>query len=276
MKLVPSLPFDLVASDYDLTLATYPGGIVGTRTLDRLRQVRELGVHLAVISGRATAGLVNNLRRHDIDFEGLYVVGYNGAEVTQGWDEQVIASYTFGSDVVLTVMEELAGSPVQAIVPHGQKVYTVDNDPVLARHESKDNKTRIEYLQSWDQLPILPHKILMGGETEQLQEAASHLRDMVGDQVEIAFSAPMLVEINAKGVSKGLALQALADHLGVDQDRTLAFGDNENDIPLLSAAGVGVAMGNAIGSLKTVADRVTTSVYEDGVADVLEEYFALA
>ncbi len=268
-----SLPFDLIASDYDLTLATFPGGVIGTRTLDRIRQVRELGVHLAVISGRSTGGLTNRLRRHDLDFDGLYIVGYNGAEISQAWDGEVIASYTLPKETLLQVMKELEGGPVEGIVPHGQNVYSVDPDTELARVESSDNSTRMKNLRSWEELDVAAHKVLLGGRVEDLQDTVDHLRGTLGDAVEVVFSAPHLVEVNAKGISKGLALGTLAGHLGVDQGRTLTFGDNENDIALIEAAGVGVAMGNAIDSLKVVADRITASVHEDGVADVLEEYF---
>lgn len=273
MKQASQYPFDLVASDYDLTLATYPGGVVGKRTLDGLSKIRDLGVHLAVISGRSTRGLSNHLRRHEFDFEGLYVVGYNGAEVTQGWDQTVIASFPLEASVVETVMSALEGHPVQAIVPHGDLVFTDDAEGILARHESKDNRTTVEQISGWDDLEFSPHKILMGGEQGELEKTVRYLRSTLGDSVELAFSAPMLVEINAKGVSKGLALGALCDHLGVTTQRTLTFGDNENDIPLLQAAGLGVAMDNALPSVKSIADRITGPVHEDGVADVLEDIF---
>ncbi|WP_350258933.1 Cof-type HAD-IIB family hydrolase [Scrofimicrobium sp. R131] len=275
MERVGERPFDLMASDYDLTLATYPGGVVGRRTLDRLRQVRDLGVHLAIISGRGTVGLINNLRRHDLDFEGLYVVGYNGAEVTQGWDGTVLNSFTIEPDLVAEVMDEVKGFPVEAIVPHHDDIFTDLEDGILARMEANHNHTAVTVVRDWAGLGVKPFKVLVGGEQADLIRAAAHLEQSLGDRAEIAFSAPQLLEVNARGVSKGLALRALAEHLGLSLERTLSFGDNENDIPLLQTAGVGVAMGNALDSVKAIADRVTTSVDEDGVADVLEEFFGL-
>lgn len=276
MNAAPVVPYDLVASDYDLTLATYPGGIVGTRTLDRLRQVRSMGVELAVISGRSTAGLTNHLRRHDLDMDGLYVVGYNGAQLTQGWDGKIIASFPIGADTVAAVMGALAGADVQAIVPHEGYVFTTDRYGELPRHEAKDNQTTIEEIPDWGAMNFSPHKVLMGGEREALKRAVSHLRNVLGDRVEVAFSAPMLAEVNAKGVSKGLALNTLSEHLGIESERTLSFGDNENDIPLLQQAGFGVAMENAIDAVKEHADKVTGPVHEDGVGVALEQIFALS
>ena len=78
------------------------------------------------------------------------------------------------------------------------------------------------------------------------------------------------VEINAAAANKGQALLALAGHLGLRPEQTMAFGDGLNDVTMLRDAGVGVAMGNAADEVKAVADVVTASCDEDGVAQTLE------
>ncbi|MDE3228673.1 MAG: HAD-IIB family hydrolase, partial [Chloroflexota bacterium] len=77
------------------------------------------------------------------------------------------------------------------------------------------------------------------------------------------------VEVMAPGVSKGVALGELAARLGVTRDEIVAFGDGENDIPLLAAAGLGIAMANAMPALLARADDITLSNAEDGVAHAL-------
>lgn len=81
------------------------------------------------------------------------------------------------------------------------------------------------------------------------------------------------VEINNSGVSKGNAVKALADYYGIKREEIVAIGDNENDLSMIEYAGVGVAMGNAIDSLKDVADYITSSNKENGVAKALEKFF---
>lgn len=75
-----------------------------------------------------------------------------------------------------------------------------------------------------------------------------------------------------RSVSKGKALLHLAEHFGVDPAQTMAIGDNLNDLDLFSAAGLGVAMGNARPELKAVAGAVTASNAEEGVAQAIERY----
>lgn len=84
------------------------------------------------------------------------------------------------------------------------------------------------------------------------------------------------LEINAPGAAKGEALLRLAAKLGLESWQTMGFGDGENDISLIREAGVGVAMGNAVDSLKAEADYVTITNDEDGVAAALEHILGLS
>ena len=82
---------------------------------------------------------------------------------------------------------------------------------------------------------------------------------------------PEFTDITTRHADKGRALATIADHVGIPLERTVAFGDGGNDISMVERAGVGVAMGNGIAELKAVADMVTSSVDDDGVARALQE-----
>lgn len=81
------------------------------------------------------------------------------------------------------------------------------------------------------------------------------------------------LEINSAGAHKGNALGKLAEHLGFTLSECMAFGDGRNDITMIKAAGVGVAMGNAVEDVKRVADLIAPTNDEDGVARVIDQYF---
>ncbi len=83
-------------------------------------------------------------------------------------------------------------------------------------------------------------------------------------------SAPYFLEILDKRVNKGTGVKSLADVLGIKPEEIMAIGDQENDIAMIEYAGVGVAMDNAIPSVKEVANFVTKSNLEDGVAFAIE------
>ena len=85
-------------------------------------------------------------------------------------------------------------------------------------------------------------------------------------------SSPQNIELNQMNANKGQALLDLADRLGVPHEKTIAFGDGLNDITMIRAAGIGIAMENAEPAVKAAADWITASCDEDGVAAGVERF----
>ena len=83
---------------------------------------------------------------------------------------------------------------------------------------------------------------------------------------------PAFTDITAKGADKGEGILAMASHLGLDPQSTMAFGDGGNDSSMIKTAGIGVAMGNAIDALKREADFITGSVDENGILEALRHF----
>jgi hydroxymethylpyrimidine pyrophosphatase-like HAD family hydrolase len=76
----------------------------------------------------------------------------------------------------------------------------------------------------------------------------------------------------AKGVSKGHTLAKLAEQRGYSRDEVIAIGDGLNDVEMVQWAGLGVAVANAVPELRDIADFVTTSCDEEGVAQVIDRF----
>ena len=83
---------------------------------------------------------------------------------------------------------------------------------------------------------------------------------------------PEFTDITADGADKGKGILAIARHDGLDPEQTIAFGDGGNDTSMILQAGIGIAMGNAIDSLKQQADYVTTSVDDNGILNALRHF----
>jgi Cof subfamily protein (haloacid dehalogenase superfamily) len=96
----------------------------------------------------------------------------------------------------------------------------------------------------------------------------------IGEMASVTHStSDGLLEISAKGVSKATGLASLAEEHGIDASQVLAFGDMPNDLPMLAWAGRGIAVANAHPDVLAVADEVTASNDDDGVAQVLDRWF---
>lgn len=92
------------------------------------------------------------------------------------------------------------------------------------------------------------------------------------NQLEITNSHPSNIELNPKGVSKASGLNIVCGLLGIDMSQVIAMGDSLNDVSMIREAGLGVAMGNAQDAVKSLADVVTGTNEEHGVAQIIEKY----
>jgi hypothetical protein len=117
-----------------------------------------------------------------------------------------------------------------------------------------------------------PVKFLFIADVPKADQIEAAMRQRFEGQMEIVRSHANFVEGNPLGVSKGDALHRLADHLGAPQAQVMAIGDQGNDVPMLTWAGVGVAMGNASPEAKTVADWIAPPFSENGAAVAIERF----
>ena len=92
------------------------------------------------------------------------------------------------------------------------------------------------------------------------------------ENISVSSSIYNNVEVNQLLATKGEALKALARHLGLAEDATMAFGDALNDMSMITSAGIGVAMANACPEAKALADWETVSNDENGVAVGIEKF----
>ena len=92
------------------------------------------------------------------------------------------------------------------------------------------------------------------------------------DDIKISSSVQTDLEINAKNAGKGMALLRLAKRLGIRNSQIMACGDSGNDIEMLQSVGISVAMSNATEEVKKIANYITLSNEENGVADMIDKF----
>ena len=165
---------------------------------------------------------------------------------------------------VLRFLEQL---PVTPILDDGRQFYVTDKQGYKVEYECKNNCMECAEVNDLaDFLTFAPVKILMSVLPEQLAEVQKKIAAFLPDSLTVVQTAPFYLEVIPAAINKGQGLLDTCVALGINPKETVAFGDAENDILMLKAAGVGVAMGNAAQAVKKAADAVTLSNNEDGIA----------
>lgn len=262
----PVFPYKLVATDLDGTLLR-PDDTVSERTREALAAATAAGASHIVVTGRSVAWTRHVL--DDLGYEGIAVCG-QGAQVYHAGEQRLLTSLTMDRRLAVLAIEkiETETGPLHLAAArdglHGEVLigpgYQVQDGP-LASVPSTDRDSL------WAE-PI--SKVYLQHPTLGDDELAAAALRIAGDLVGVVMAGPGVVELLPLGLSKATGLSLAARRLGAKGAETIAFGDMPNDIPMFGWAGQGVAMANAHRELKAVADEVTTSNAEDGIAVVLE------
>src|SRR5699024_6696615 len=119
--------------------------------------------------------------------------------------------------------------------------------------------------------------LLIHPREDHIHELRSHLDDQHAEMIEHRkWGAPWnIIEIVRKGMNKAVGLQKIAQHYNIPRERIIAFGDEDNGLETIDDAAVGVAMGNAIDELQSIAKHVTDTNMQDGIGVFLEEYLQI-
>lgn len=125
-------------------------------------------------------------------------------------------------------------------------------------------------LENLGEIGIKVHKLILLAEEIELERVRPLLNEFMGHTVSLTKAVPGMLEVLPLGSSKGEGVSVLLEHIGVLPENVMAFGDGENDVEMFSLVQIGVAVENAKTVLKNVAQALTKSNDDDGVAEVLE------
>ena len=118
-----------------------------------------------------------------------------------------------------------------------------------------------------------PTKLLvMTSTASEASLLMKELQGLFGSDAYVTTSNYNFVEMMNPGVNKGKSLRALADSMGISMDNVLAIGDGDNDVEMVAAAGVGIAMGNGCKRLKESAKHIAPTNRESGLAWAIKEF----
>ncbi len=273
-----ALPYSIIALDLDGTL-TNSEKIITPRTFEALMKAQREGVRLVLASGRPTFGIAALANQLQLADYGGYVLSYNGGRIIDWCEKTVIFSQVVDQKLVpiLYNFAEKAQLPIVTYLP--EAILASKNEGEYLAEEARINGMPVVVAQNFVeeamQIAGGSTKFLIPGEPEQLIQLESEMKAALSEQMEIFRSAPFFLELPPKGIDKAQSLQRLLTHLGLERESLMAFGDGFNDLSMIQFAGKGVAMANAVEEVKSIANFVTTSNEEDGIAHALEQLLFL-
>jgi Cof subfamily protein (haloacid dehalogenase superfamily) len=257
-----------VACDLDRTLIA-EDALLRPRTRAALAGVRSRGAHVLLVTGRMFRSVRPYALEADLDDP---IVCYQGAAVVEPRSGRWLRHVPIPLELAREAIRALQGEGFGMNCYVDDELYVAEITPEARRYADFQH---IELHPVGDLLQWLsepPTKLVVIDDPDVLDRLEARLKDRFGPRLYISKSLPYFLELASPDVTKGAGLAFVAERVGFTPERTIAFGDGENDVELLEWAGYAVAVANAHEAVKAVADLVCPPVGEEGVAQVLEAY----
>ncbi len=262
----------IIAIDVDGTLLNDDRKI-SQRTKNSLIRIREAGHKLVIASGRDYSGTEFIAKELDFDRYGGFLSNFNGGRITDYHTGEIIANHTLSLDFMREFLDFIRDLDIDIMIYYEGKIFTNSMDTYLLHETASMNNMEIVLRENLiDDIDFEPNNILLSQDPSRIDPPSQKIYEKFGDVSTQVKSTPWYYEIMPKGINKGKSLMEIADYYKTDPANTIAFGDEMNDYSMIEAAGVGVAMGNAVEGIKEIADYVTLSNNEDGIASYIEEF----
>ncbi|MER7760811.1 HAD family hydrolase [Streptomyces sp. NPDC097619] len=263
------MSYALIATDLDGTLLC-AGDFVSPGSRTALARARAAGAEHIVVTGRPVPQV-----RHVLDglgYTGLAVCG-QGAQVYDAAAGRMLHSVPMDrelADLALGKIEAETGELYAAVNREGVDAEMLIGPGYRMWHPHLPTVRVPRRGDLWSE-PI--NKVLIQHPLLSDDELTRTARAVAGDLVNVTMAGEHTVELQPHGIDKAGGLALAAAELGLSAGSAIAFGDMPNDLPMFAWAAHGVAMANAHAELKAVADEITLSNEEDGVAAVLNRLY---
>ena len=239
-----------------------------------IQHLLSIGVVVVPISARPLHGILPIIK--EVLPDSMPVVSLNGGYIFH--NKEIIYETNIALPEVISIYNALQPYNVSVMYYSRMEWFAVA-DSTLIKKEQKitDVKIKIQpfaqMVKRWEADYSGPNKILIAGNKLLIREIENKLLRLHGLELNIFKSQPAYLEVMNQQASKAKAIEILLNKYGIDQSEIIAIGDNFNDQGMIEFAGTGIAMGNAPDEIKLVADYVTDTNNNDGVAKALNHFF---
>lgn len=280
-KTIKKGAYRLIALDLDGTLFNN-SCIVTPPCREAIAEAIQEGIHVVVSTGRPLSGV----SRDRLKGTGIrYAITTNGAGIYDMETKKALSVSTMSSEEVAPILRFLETKDIHMdVFVNGNAFSRKDLSialklelPEATRRYILDTRIRVDGLTDFitgNQIPVqkitLNFEPLGNGRYRDRDEVKAFLDKQ--PNINVVCGGYHNLEFTKAGISKGTGLRDLAKALSVPMEETMAVGDSENDLSILEAAAVGVAMANASDDVKAAADLITASNEEDGVAKLFRQW----
>jgi Cof subfamily protein (haloacid dehalogenase superfamily) len=260
-----SMPYKLIATDLDGTMRV-EGRKFSSRLKDAIRRAQACGCRVVIATGRmfgTAAPYAEELGIHGA------IVCSNGATIYDIDQSKILAQTDMPIDLVRLVIE--GASDDLAVIACMDEEFYIRRPSEEANRYVGNHSSHLHVLPNMKSLGLAPQKIVFANEESVTDSLFLELKLRFGRELQVVRSHPEYVELTHPDASKGNAVEWLANRWEIAQAQVIAVGDQDNDISMIRWAGLGIAVGNAVESVKSIANFIAPSADEDGVAVVIEK-----
>lgn len=272
--------FKIIFSDIDGTLLNKERELSAV-TIEEVRRITKNNqLKFILVSARMPSGIIYLQDQLNLSSP---IICYNGALIispTQNNGYHVLDSISMNYEAVTWLIDKTKQLNLHCSIYSNDSWVTENKDSWTLREEN-NTKTiaTISKLHeahiNWSKTNQHIHKVMIMGDSNLIDLIEKDTNDQFSNVVNVYRSKDTYLEISPKAVSKASACSFILNLLKIDKSESIAFGDNFNDIEMLSMVKLGVAVDNAIDEVKAVAQIIAPPNTSDGVAQVLKNYFPI-
>ena len=249
---------------------------ISLKTYETLKEWTEKGHKLVLCSGRALDSVIHVREQLGLgSFPNMYLIGYNGGEIydcsTGTLLHRVALSYEM-TKRCFEIAKEL-GIHIQTF--SDTHIITEKEDAEIKYYKKAVHTPVIftnDFMSYLDKEPCKCLAISLD-DKELMNRFSQAVQKELGDKVNVMTSTPRFIEMFPISSGKGFSVQWLCKHLNIPLENALAAGDEMNDLSMIIAAGIGIAMLNGRDFIKEIADIITpTDNNNDGLVPVLKSF----
>lgn len=266
------MKYKLVVLDLDDTLLDKEHR-VPDRTKKILNKLETRGIKIVIATGRMHCSAVPYMEQ--IGLSGLMIT-YNGAYIKDTSDETLFYHQPIKKNTALNIIKEAEEAGLHINLYIDDRLFVKEQNEYCQLYEDITG-IRAEVVGNLsDYIYDDPTKLLIiTKDRDKQQYYQKYFREKYQVGLEVTESKSYFIEFMSRGVSKGKAVEIVADKFSLDLAEVIAIGDSWNDLEMIKTAGLGIAMENAVDEVKKEADMIAPLHHQEGVACILSDIFGL-